>query len=95
MITSSLDFNGLGQLVTSIAILAGVLAGIYQNRKIVGKVDDVHDAVNTMNETPLGELGAANETRRILGIPHDERNPTEQRHLDTSPPPEPEQGPPR
>ena len=56
---------------------------------------EVRDEVKTYNETTTGGLAAADETRRIEAIPHDERTAKEQRHIEESPGPEPPQGPAR
>jgi len=37
--------------------------------------------LKTMNESTLGELGEANEARRIAHIPKAERTPKETRHM--------------
>jgi len=47
----------------------------------------------TYNETTMGGLAAANETRRVEAIAHDERTAQEQRHLDDAPQPDDPQGP--
>jgi hypothetical protein len=59
------------------------------------RLSSVHSELKTLNEGTVGTFTADNETRRIELTPHDERTPTEQRHLDTAPPAEPPQGPSR
>lgn len=56
---------------------------------------EIVKALDTLNEKSVGVLAAEDETRRIEAMPHDDRNPTEQRHLDQSAPPEAAQGPAR
>lgn len=45
------------------------------------KVKDIKNELKTMNESTLGQLGEANEARRISHIPLEERTPQEKRHM--------------
>lgn len=93
---------GIGLLVVLILVV-----GVFQNRNFQRRIveilrgqadartviDDTHTQVVTMNESTAGQLLADGETRRIEGIPHDERTAKEQRHVDDAPEPDPPQGP--
>lgn len=87
--------QGVGILLAgAVAAVPGVL-NFWGSRHAQSKLDAIHDEVKTLNDKPIGQLAAEDETRRIEGIPHDARTVTEQRHVDESPPPEPPQGPSR
>jgi hypothetical protein len=51
-------------------------------------VADVKAGIDTYNESTLGGLGAARETRRIGDIPPDERTAKEARHIAQIPDPD-------
>ncbi len=55
-------------------------------------IDGVRKDVATSNDLSLGALAANTETRRIEGIPIEERTPTEQHHVDDAPPLQPPVG---
>jgi hypothetical protein len=62
-----------------VAIVTAIFAGLG-----LLKSKQVHNEVKTMNELTLGQLGEAQETRRILDKPADERTTRESRHTDAS-----------
>lgn len=57
-------------LTTSIVTIINT----WQGRKI-------HKEVKTFNESTIGQLGEANEARRISHIPLEQRTPKEKRHM--------------
>lgn len=87
-VASAFDATGAALLIASLATFLTAATGTYVAVR-------VRRDVRTYNETTAGALAAANETRRIEGIPHDDRTEKEQRHLDDAPPPGPPQGPAR
>ena len=71
---ADLDYVGLATLVTAIGTTAvAVVAAIRAGRADKG--------IRTMNELTVGELAAADETRRIQGISPGRRTPREVRHV--------------
>lgn len=80
-------------------VLAGALAAVpgiltfLQSRANKVTIDDVHKQVATLNESTVGQLAAAVETRRVEAIPHDERTAKEERHVESAPPLGPPIGP--
>lgn len=83
----------IAALLTSFAaVIASVTTAILAFRgKRVG--EEVRDEVRTYNESTIGQLLAADETRRATAIPHDDRTAREQRHITDSPEIGPAQGP--
>jgi len=49
--------------------------------RIEAGVSKVHQEVKTFNELTIGQLGEADETRRIGDIPLEDRTPREDRHM--------------
>lgn len=85
---------------TDIAVVLGALGifiatvvGAVITYRSSGVIRDTHRQVVTLNESTIGELAAADETRRAEEIPFPARTPKEQRHIDTAPETEPAQGP--
>jgi hypothetical protein len=81
------------QVIAAVSVLITALAGAVVSIVTLLRVNRVHDEVKTLNESTIGQLAAAVETRRTGAIPHDDRTAQEQRHLDEAPPPDPPQGP--
>lgn len=80
------DYTGIAVLVAACGgFLGSVTASIIALKG--------YRETRTGNETRSGQLMANAETRRIEQIPHDDRSPTEQRHVDEAPDPEAPQGP--
>lgn len=69
------------------------IAVILEHRSTRKKIGGVDKKVDTLNESTIGELASANETRRVEHKPHDERTVQEQHHVDTAPEVDPPQGP--
>jgi len=65
------------ELITSIGVLGTLAVAIFNIRQVKA----VKHEVKTMNESTIGELGAADEARRIRDIPADQRTPKEDRHI--------------
>lgn len=87
------DFPGISLVITSLGTFVGIVftaIQAYRNGKVV---QQVHQEVRTLNETPIGQLAAATETRRVEALAHDDRTAREQRHVDEAPPNDPPQGP--
>lgn len=83
-------------LVTTIGLVIVAAIGAYSawlQRSTGAVVKDTHRQVVTLNESTIGELAAADETRRAETIPYERRTRQEQRHLDESPVPAAPQGP--
>lgn len=66
---------GLGALITSSA--AAIVSIITALKQVPG----VRRELKTMNELTLGQLGEAEETRRIDKIPYEDRTAQEARHV--------------
>lgn len=64
-------------LAAAIPSLIQVVALVWLHR--------VKQDVRTLNESSVGQLAAADETRRIERIPKGDRTAKEQRHIDTAP----------
>lgn len=82
--------------ITAVGLIIVALIGAYSawlQRDTRNVVKDTHAQVVTLNESTIGELAAADETRRAQRIAHDERTAMEQRHIDTAPAVGPAQGP--
>ena len=69
-------------LAASIPSLVTAIFSLYASRALKG----VKNEVRTLNESTMGQLAAAGETRRIEDIPLDERTAKEQRHMQSAPP---------
>jgi len=80
-----------GTAIVLAATIPTVIVAVehYLTRRSVGRVEQ---QVTTLNESTIGQLAAAAETRRAEDIPHDRRTAQEQRHIDSSPEIGPEQG---
>lgn len=78
-----------------VAVLVAALSAAIVSIGTFVRAGRIHNDVKTMNESALGELGAAAETRRVEAIPRAKRTVKEQRHVDEAPPADPPQGPAR
>lgn len=85
------DLAGVALVIVAMGSLVTACGGTY----IAVKLNAIHTEVKTGNEMRIGELAAAEETRRTELIPHDQRTRQEQRHIDTAPEVGPAQGPDR
>lgn len=83
------DLAGVALVIVALGSLVTACGGTY----IAVKLNAIHTEVKTGNELRLGELAAAEETRRAERIPHDQRTAQEQHHIDTAPGIGPAQGP--
>lgn len=90
-----MDLVGVAAVIGALATMAGVLGNLWLSTRTLRATHEVRDEVRTYNEKTTGQLAAEGETRRVEGIPHDERTAVEQRHVDEAPPVEPPQGPSR
>lgn len=61
--------------------------------ELFGVAQETRTDVDTSNVSDIGELAAADETRRVADIDYEDRTAKEQRHLDDAPAPDPPQGP--
>lgn len=68
----------ISTLVVAITGLLGAITIMIVNLRATRKVQR---EVQTLNEQTIGQLGAAEETRRIRDILPGERTPREERHL--------------
>lgn len=74
----AIDYEGLALLIGALsAAITGIITVIRTGR--------IHQEVKTMNELTIGQLGEANETRRIEQIPPGDRTAREDRHMHTVP----------
>lgn len=53
-------------------------------RRLMAKLNDLHEEVKTSNALTIGALADNTETRRILEIPREERTDVEKQHLATA-----------
>lgn len=82
-------------IVTAVGLVIVALIGAYSaflQRSTQTIAKDTHRQVVTLNESTIGELAAADETRRAKVISRPDRTAMEQRHIDTAPPIGPPQG---
>ena len=82
MTLAVVDYTGIGILVaacgTSIAaVIAAIASAVAAHR-----AGTIEREVRTMNELSLGQLGEAEETRRVQAIRPGDRTARESRHLD-------------
>lgn len=82
----------IGVLLAGVAAIISALAVLVTAFRTNRKIEQVRDEVRTFNETAIGPLASADETRRIEEIPRPERTAKEQRHVDDAPAPDPPQG---
>lgn len=82
MVAEPTDYTGLGILIaaigSSIASVIAAAAGLVAARR----TRRVEHEVRTMNELSLGQLGEAQETRRVEAIEPQDRTARETRHLE-------------
>lgn len=89
------SFNGF---LIALGLLITAATGAYSawaNHHLKRTTKEIRHELITLNEGTVGSFAADAETRRVEEIPHDERTPTEQRHVDSAPDPEEPQGPSR
>lgn len=83
MTVAVVDYTGIGILVaacgTALASVIGALAALLAAHR----AGHIEREVRTMNELSLGQLGNAQETRRVEAIDPGDRTAQETRHLDT------------
>lgn len=72
-------------ILGALGIFIASLVGTWITYRSSTVIRDTHRQVVTLNESTIGELAAAGETRRAEDIPHDERTAMEQRHIDSAP----------
>ncbi len=82
-------------ILGALGIFIASVVGTFITYRSSVVVRDTHRQVVTLNESTIGELAAAGETRRAEDIPHDDRTLREQRHIDSAPALGPAQGPQR
>ena len=87
------DYTGIALIITASAAAVGSLTGAYLSLRTDRRTKRIDRKVDTLNESTIGELAAADETRRASAINPDQRTAREQRHVDEAPPDEPGQGP--
>jgi hypothetical protein len=73
----------IGLVLGVAATVAAIVSAIFASRA-VGVASLVHHEVRTMNELTIGQLGEAEETRRILAKKPTDRTSRESRHTDAS-----------
>lgn len=86
-----MDAATIAAFAAVITAVSTPLVAVFLALRLAG----VHKELQTLNEGTVGSFAADAETRRAEAIPHDDRTPTEQRHIDQAPMPEPPQGPSR